>query len=106
MRYVSRGSREPEVKRPVFRVRRLRSGCGGSKWNGARTASVQRLALVVGVAVFGGSMFAHGAAARSAQAAPENTAPPVVNGAAQEGNTLTLTEGQWTGDPAPTLTHQ
>lgn len=40
------------------------------------------------------------------QAAPVNTALPVISGAAQEGQVLTATTGLWTGTPAPSLARQ
>jgi hypothetical protein len=50
-------------------------------------------------------------AATSAQTAiigtlPANTAPPTVSGVTQQGRTLTITDGGWTGTPAPTFTYQ
>ncbi len=41
-----------------------------------------------------------------ALAAPVNTAPPVITGAAQEGQSLTASTGTWTGTPAPTYARQ
>jgi uncharacterized repeat protein (TIGR01451 family) len=41
-----------------------------------------------------------------AQSPPANATPPAVNGTPQQGKTLTVTQGQWTGDPAPTLSEQ
>jgi hypothetical protein len=38
-------------------------------------------------------------------AAPVNTALPVVTGTAQVGQTLSLSNGTWTGNPAPTFTY-
>jgi hypothetical protein len=37
---------------------------------------------------------------------PTNSALPVVSGIAQQGDTLTTTNGTWSGDPTPTYTYQ
>jgi hypothetical protein len=42
----------------------------------------------------------------SYSAAPVNTVAPVVSGTATFGQTLTTTNGTWTGAPAPTFTYQ
>ncbi|MGH2935771.1 MAG: hypothetical protein ACRDL2_14835 [Gaiellaceae bacterium] len=39
-------------------------------------------------------------------AAPKNTAPPTISGTAQEGSTLTLAPGSWSGNPEPKLSYQ
>lgn len=46
------------------------------------------------------------AAVTAALAAPVNTAPPVITGDAEIGETLTTTDGTWTGNPEPTYTYQ
>ncbi len=38
-------------------------------------------------------------------AAPANTALPAITGTAQVGHTLTVSNGTWTGTPAPTFAH-
>lgn len=38
--------------------------------------------------------------------APANTAPPAITGTAQVGQVLTVSNGTWTGTPAPTFTRQ
>jgi fibronectin type 3 domain-containing protein len=42
----------------------------------------------------------------SSPAPPVNTAPPVVNGSTVQGSGLTVSDGTWTGSPAPTFTYQ
>lgn len=42
----------------------------------------------------------------TASIAPENTAVPTITGTAQVGQTLTGTNGSWTGTPAPTYSRQ
>ncbi len=36
---------------------------------------------------------------------PVNTGPPVVSGTAQEGQTVSVTDGTWVGSPSPTFTY-
>jgi hypothetical protein len=36
---------------------------------------------------------------------PSNSSPPVVTGSAQEGQTLSTSDGSWTGTPTPTFTY-
>jgi len=38
--------------------------------------------------------------------APKNTAPPTISGTPQEGSTLTVNPGSWTGTPAPSFSYQ
>jgi hypothetical protein len=40
------------------------------------------------------------------QTAPQNTVPPTIAGIPSLGQTLTVSPGTWTGDPAPTFTYQ
>jgi len=65
------------------------------------------LLLLAVAAVATGSILA---AARTGDAAvatvPTNTQPPVVTGTPKVGETLSATNGTWTGTPAPTFTHQ
>jgi uncharacterized protein YmfQ (DUF2313 family) len=42
----------------------------------------------------------------AASAAPANTAPPTVSGTPQQGQTLTVTAGSWSGTPTPNLSEQ
>ena len=49
------------------------------------------LAAIAGLAETGG--------AASPQAAPSNQSPPTISGTAQEGSTLTTTNGTWSGSP-------
>jgi hypothetical protein len=38
--------------------------------------------------------------------APKNTSPPTISGTTQQGNTLTVNPGSWTGTPAPKFSYQ
>jgi hypothetical protein len=38
--------------------------------------------------------------------APKNTAPPTISGTTQEGSTLTVSPGSWSGTPAPSFSYQ
>jgi hypothetical protein len=38
--------------------------------------------------------------------APKNTSPPTISGTTQEGNTLTVSPGSWSGNPAPSFSYQ
>ena len=68
-----------------------------------RWAFLSSAALVVGAATVAAVLSA-GADARSA-ATPSNVSPPTVSGTAVVGETLTASEGSWTGGPF-TLTYQ
>jgi alpha-tubulin suppressor-like RCC1 family protein len=37
---------------------------------------------------------------------PANTAPPVISGTVRDGQTLSTSDGSWTGSPAPSLSYQ
>jgi hypothetical protein len=39
-------------------------------------------------------------------AAPKNSAPPTISGTTQEGSTLTVSPGSWSGTPAPSFSYQ
>src|SRR5262249_15487250 len=45
-------------------------------------------------------------AAPFAQTPPANSTPPRLFGTVRAGHTLTVTHGEWTGDPPPTFTYQ
>ncbi len=53
-----------------------------------------------------GSATANSAATAVITAAPQNTSAPDVTGIAQDGNTLNLSNGSWTGTPAPSFSYQ
>src|SRR5205085_7908074 len=38
--------------------------------------------------------------------APKDTSPPTISGTPQEGSTLTVSPGSWSGNPAPSLSYQ
>ena len=47
-----------------------------------------------------------GAATDAEASAPENTVAPVASGTVEVGDTVSVTDGTWTGLPAPTITYQ
>jgi len=63
------------------------------------------IALVAALTALTGAGFAVGSAAQ-ANYAPTNTAPPVVSGTAQAGQTLTTSTGTWTYQTAPSYSFQ
>ena len=63
-------------------------------------------ALAAAVALFATIGTAASGSASAAQYAPQNTAPPVVSGTPQEGQTLTTTTGQWTSSSTVTYSFQ
>jgi hypothetical protein len=75
----------PELNRPVSAARARR-------WTFLSTAAL----VAAGAAV--AALLSTGAEARSA-ATPSNTSPPTVSGTAVVGETLTASQGSWTGTP-------
>jgi hypothetical protein len=61
------------------------------------------VAVLVGLAVV--AVLVPSGSARQ-QTAPQNTVPPTIAGIPSLGQTLTVSPGTWTGDPAPTFTYQ
>jgi hypothetical protein len=62
--------------------------------------------LVLTLALFATIGTAASGSASAAQYAPENTAPPTVSGTPQEGQTLTVSNGQWTSSSAVAYSYQ
>lgn len=54
----------------------------------------------------GGSFGSHFLAIESVNVAPANTAAPTLSGTAKVGQTLTTTDGTWTGTPTPTYAYK
>jgi hypothetical protein len=63
------------------------------------------IVLVAALTTLTGAGFAQGSAAQ-ANYAPVNTAPPVISGTAQAGQTLTTSTGTWTYQTTPSYTFQ
>ena len=63
------------------------------------------IVLVTALTTLTGAGFAEGSAAQ-ANYAPVNTAPPVISGTAQAGQTLTTSTGTWTYQTTPSYTFQ
>jgi hypothetical protein len=70
-----------------------------------RRTAAATIVVLAGLGALAGSGFAQGSAAQ-ANYAPTNTAPPVISGTAQSGQTLTTTTGTWTYQTAPTFSFQ
>ncbi len=68
-------------------------------------AAATLTALVAALTLFAGSGFAQGSAAQ-ADYAPQNTAPPAINGSATDGSTLTATTGTWNSQSSLTYSYQ
>ena len=71
----------------------------------SRRTAAATVVVLAALGVLAGSGLAQGSAAQ-ANYAPTNTAPPVISGTAQIGQTLTATTGTWTFQTTPTYTYQ
>lgn len=58
------------------------------------------------IVIMGGNSTASGGSGAGGGAAPVNTVAPVISGNTQVGQTLTTTDGTWTGDATITFTYQ
>ena len=67
---------------------------------------LQLLAAAAGASVLTALAAVAGMAEAQAQVAPANTTPPSISGTARDGETLTASEGTWTGDEPMTFTYQ
>ena len=67
---------------------------------------LQLLAVAAAASVLTALAAVAGMAEAQAQVAPTNTAPPSISGTARDGETLTASEGTWTGDEPITYTYQ
>jgi len=71
-----------------------------------RSGNVRRLTLLIGsLAALTAAALTAGAAASTSATPPANTAPPVVSGTAQQGNTLTASSGSWSGSNPMTFSY-
>lgn len=70
-----------------------------------RRTAAATIVILAALGALAGSGLAQGSAAQ-ANYAPTNTAPPVISGTAQAGQTLTAATGTWTFQTTPTYTYQ
>ena len=71
----------------------------------SRRTAAATFVVIAALGALAGSGFAQGSAAQ-ANYAPTNTAPPVISGTAQVGQTLTASTGTWTYQTTPTYSYQ
>jgi hypothetical protein len=67
---------------------------------------LQLLAVAAAASVLTALAAVAGMAEAQAQVAPTNTTPPSISGTARDGETLTASDGAWTGDDPMTFTYQ
>lgn len=82
------------------------SGATGATYTAVPADAGQALRCVVTATNVAGSASANSNATAAVTSAPANTVAPAVTGTATVGQTLTTTNGTWTGSPAPTFTRQ
>lgn len=81
-------------------MRRLRPARGGRRWLAGCSAAILTIAIVAT------ALFAGLAVAASRATPPSNATLPTISGAADEGATLTASNGTWKGDPPTSYSYQ
>ncbi|NTG07145.1 hypothetical protein [Rhizobium rhizogenes] len=82
------------------------SGATSATYTAVTADAGQTLRVVVTATNSQGNASANSAATAAVTQIPANTVLPAITGTAQVGQTLTATNGTWTGSPTPTYTRQ